>query len=155
MATDPELLERYNQGFSGAVPHNHALGMTIVDIGEGEVFIRVPYQAHLVGNPETGVLHGGVITALMDATCGASVFVKTRRPVPVATLDLRIDYLRPAEPPRDVVCRAECYHVTNNVAFVRAVTFHDGEPDRPIASAAGTFILFQKGGKSTFVGEAP
>ena len=57
----------------------------------------MPYDAKLVGNPETGVLHGGAITALLDGASGAAVFAALVDIVPIATLDLRIDYLRPAE----------------------------------------------------------
>jgi uncharacterized protein (TIGR00369 family) len=112
----------------------------MIDFVLGVVVIHLPYAAHLVGNPDTGVLHGGGITALLDAASGACVFLKIMKPVPVATLDLRIDYLRPAEPPRDVLARAECYHITRNVAFVRAVAYHD-DPANPIASSVGTFML--------------
>lgn len=145
------LVERFNQGFAEAVPHNHALGLRILDFGPGEILIRLPYQAHLVGNPETRVLHGGAITALMDATCGAAVFVRLGAPVPIATLDLRIDYLKQGEPDRDVLCRARCFKVGHNVAFVRADAFHEGADADPIACATGTFILFREGGKTSFV----
>jgi uncharacterized protein (TIGR00369 family) len=154
---DPEQrarhLERLDQGFAQAVPHNRALGLRFVDYDKGVARILLPYAAHLVGNPESGVLHGGAITATMDATCGAAVFLKLGVPTPIATLDLRIDYLKPATPPKDVVCRAECYKVTSNVAFVRALAFHDDDEDDPIASAAGTFIIFRKGGKSAMQGQ--
>lgn len=145
-ADRPETLKQINQFFCGFVPHNRALGLSIDDFGEGLAVIRLPYAAHLVGNPETGVLHGGAITALLDATSGACVFLRIMRPIPVATLDLRIDYLRPAEPGRDVIARAECYHLTRNVAFTRAVAHH-GDPAQPIASAAGTFMI-QTAGQS-------
>jgi len=86
------------------------------------------------------VLHGGVITSMMDACCGAAVFQALSEPLPIATLDLRIDYLKPATPREAVYAQAHCYKVTRNVAFVRGVAYHDSEDD-PIASAAGTFML--------------
>lgn len=137
-------LERLEQGFAAAIPHNKALGLRFVDFGVGMARMVLPYQKNLVGNPETGVLHGGPITALMDACCGAAVFLKVGMPRPVATLDLRIDYLKPATPPKDVTCQAECFKATTNVAFVRAMAFHDDEND-PIAAAAGSFIVFAQG----------
>lgn len=137
-------LARLAEAFTQFVPHNRALDLRLEDFADGMALFRLPYAEHLVGNPETGVLHGGVITTLLDATAGASVFMKTWKPVPVATLDLRIDYLKPATPPRDVMAKATCYKLTKSVAFVRAIAYHDDEND-PIASAAGTFMVATKG----------
>ncbi|MBZ0238378.1 MAG: PaaI family thioesterase [Deltaproteobacteria bacterium] len=130
----------WNFGFSQNVPHNRALGMVIEDIGENWARISLPYDTRFVGNPETGVLHGGVITALLDACSGAAVFATLPRMQPIATLDLRIDYLRPAEAGRAVTARATCYHLSKNVGFTRAVAYHDDEA-QPIATAAGTFMV--------------
>lgn len=138
-----EGLARLNRNFAEVVPHNRALGLEILELDSGRARIRLPYHPQLIGNPVTRVLHGGAISSLMDATCGAAVFMKLPRPVPIATLDLRIDYLRPATPDRDVVGSAECYKVTRNVAFVRGVAYHD-DPDDPIAAAAGSFMLSTK-----------
>lgn len=141
----PEVLARLNQAFTGLVPHNQALGLELVDFDRaGVAVMRLPWSEALVGNPETGVLHGGVITSLLDATAGAAVFVALWSPTPIATLDLRIDYLKPATPGRDVVARATCFKVTSSVAFVRGAAYHDDEAD-PIASASATFMLGTKG----------
>lgn len=137
------ILGRINQTFCSLVPHNQALGLTMVDYAEGVAVIRLPYQDLLVGNPDTGVLHGGAITALLDATCGASVFMKLVAPLPIATLDLRIDYLKPATPPRDVFARAECFKLSRNVAFARATAYQS--VDDPIATAAATFMISTPG----------
>ena len=136
---DQERLLRMNQMFTQAVPHNRALGLTLTAVGEGMVRMLLPFDSKLVGNPETNVLHGGAISAMLDAACGAAVLIKLGAPEPVATLDLRIDYLRPATPPLDVVCEAHCYKLTHNVAFTRALAFHD-DPADPIAAAAGSFM---------------
>jgi uncharacterized protein (TIGR00369 family) len=125
-------------GFS---PYNAALGLRAEAVSKEGLTVVLPYRPELVGNPETGVLHGGVITGLVDASCGLSVFIELKKAVRIATLDLRIDYLKPATPPKDVRARAQCYKLTRQVAFVRAIAFHDDVGD-PIASAAGTFIIF-------------
>lgn len=152
MADNEEKLARLNQAFAEFVPHNRALEMRFLGYGDGEAVMIVPYRPHLVGNPETGVLHGGVISSLLDATSGAAVYMKTRTPVPIATLDLRIDYLKPASPGRDVIARAHCYKLTRNVAFVRAAAYHDDEAD-PIAASAGTFMIATKGAAAFAVKE--
>jgi uncharacterized protein (TIGR00369 family) len=140
----PAFLERLNQAMIAAVPFNAALGLAAEDYGEGFSVIRLPYRAELVGNPVTGVIHGGMITSLIDAASGLAVFMRIKRVTRIATLDLRIDYLRPAEPTRDVRARAECYKAGKQVAFIRALAYHEDDKD-PIASAAGTFMIFEDG----------
>jgi uncharacterized protein (TIGR00369 family) len=134
------------RGFSINVPHNKALGMEVVDLLPREAIFRLPYDVKLVGNPDTGVIHGGAITALLDGASGASVFAALTDFVPIATLDLRIDYLRPAEVDKAVIAHATCYKLAKNVAFTRAVAYHDN-PDDPIAHSVGTFMLSTKGHK--------
>jgi uncharacterized protein (TIGR00369 family) len=127
------------------VPHNQALGIETVEIERATALLKLPYDVKLIGNPDTGTIHGGAITALLDAASGTAVFTALTEWAPIATLDLRIDYMRAAEPNREVLCRARCYKVTRNVAFTRAVAYHDSEDD-PIAAAAGTFMLHTKPG---------
>lgn len=142
---DAQLRLKLVRGFSINVPHNKALGMRVVDMQPGAALFELPYDEKLVGNPDTGVIHGGAITALLDGASGASVFATLVDFVPIATLDLRIDYLRPAEVGKSVMAKATCYKVTKNVAFTRAVAYHD-DPDDPIAHSVGTFMLSTKVG---------
>ena len=127
-----------------AIPHVRELGVEMVSIGEHGMTMRLAYQERLVGNPETGVVHGGVITTLIDTVCGMSVFTRLSKIVPIATLDLRIDYLKPATPGKDLLAEAECYKVTRNVAFVRGIAHH-GDPGDPVANCAGTFMVSKPG----------
>ena len=136
---------RWQRWFTEGIPHNRALGIRVVDMGDAWAKFSLPYDPKLAGNPDTGVLHGGVITALLDGCSGASVFAALPVMSPIATLDLRIDYLRQAEAGREVLAHATCYKVTRNVAFTRAIAYVDDEAD-PIASAVGTFMLGTKPG---------
>jgi uncharacterized protein (TIGR00369 family) len=147
MSDDEQLRLRMVRGFSQGVPHNRALAMKIVSMTRAEAVFELPYDPKLVGNPDTGTLHGGAITALLDGCSGAAVFAALTDMVPIATLDLRIDYLRPAEPERAVIAKATCYKMTRNVAFTRAVAYHDN-PDDPIAHSVGTFMVSTKAGRS-------
>lgn len=132
-------------GFVDAIPHNRALGVKVLKIDRAEATFELPYDVKLIGNPDTGVLHGGAITALIDACSGAAVFAALTEWKPIATLDLRIDYLRAGDAGRDILCRAHCYKLTRNVAFTRAVAYHDDEAD-PIATSMGTFMIGTKAG---------
>ncbi len=143
---DDKVRSNVIRGFTTGIPHNVALGIECTHVGEARSTFVLHYDPKLVGNPDTGTIHGGAITALLDGASGAAVFAAMTEWRPIATIDLRIDYLRAAEPPRDVIARAHCYKVTRNVAFVRAVAFHDDEHD-PIASSAATFMLGTKSGR--------
>lgn len=120
------------------LPHAQALGMELESVEGGEAVISMPYADKLVGDPKTGVIHGGAVSALMDTCCGAAVMSHPSNQAGTATIDLRIEYLRSATPGQRITARATCYHVTRSVAFVRA-TAVDEDTDKPVAMATGTF----------------
>ena len=124
------------RGFGG---HGGRLGIRYHAHGPDWVELALPWHADLVGDAERGVLASGPIVTLMDMATSFSVWQKKGNFVPHATLDLRVDYLRPATPGRAVIGRGECYRLTRAVSFVRGAA-HDGDPDDPIAHVAGTFM---------------
>lgn len=124
------------------IPHARALGVELVDYRDGHCVVRLPYAEKLVGDPDTGVIHGGVITAVLDNASGMAVPREGLSPEQraIATLDLRIDYMRPAEPHFDLIVTADCYQITRSVAFVRARATQ-GDSETLIASSVATFML--------------
>lgn len=132
--------ERIARAFVAAVPQVAELGLTVRRAAAGEVELCLPWRKDLVGDPATGVIHGGAVFTLMDTAAGAAVLAHPQVSGPTATLDLRIDYMRAATPHQTIRASAECHHVTRDVAFVRAVALDDDE-SRPVATATGTFTL--------------
>lgn len=130
----------------GGMPQARALGLKLEELGPARAVLRVPYDAKLVGDLETGVIHGGVVTTLLDNTCGVAVTAAMAGLTSTATLDLRIDYMRSAEPGRDIFGEAVCYKLTRTIAFVRATAYTDTSDD-PIATAQATFILDSNAGR--------
>jgi len=122
------------------IPFSREIGMRLHQAEDGVAVVSVPYDERLIGDPETGVLHGGVITALLDTACGWAVMASPTRLRSTATLDLRIDYMRPATAGEAVFSRAECYRLTRSIGFARAVAYH-ADPADPVATAQGAFIL--------------
>lgn len=123
--------------------HNRALGIRVQAVGADWCELALDYREELIGQPETGVLASGPIIALADMAASIAVWVKRGAFKPVATLDLRVDYLRAATPGRTVIARSECLRLTRRVAFVRGHA-HDGDADDPIALVAATFALMDE-----------
>lgn len=127
------------QRFAGALPHCNILGMKVIEASEDGLTIELPYNLDHVGNPSTGVIHGGVITTLMDTACGTMVINALPEFELCPTLDLRVDYIRAAEPNRSIFAFAEAYRVSRNVVFTRC-TVHQGDVNEPVANCVATFM---------------
>lgn len=119
--------------------HGRRLGLAYRAHGPDWAELELPWSPDLIGDPDRDVLASGPIVALMDVATSLGVWCRRGRFVAHATLDLRVDYLRPAAPGRAVVGRGECYRLTRQVSFVRGQA-HDGDPDDPVAHVAGTFM---------------
>jgi uncharacterized protein (TIGR00369 family) len=133
----------------GHVPHARVLGIRAVETGPGWAVCVLPYREELIGDPARRVVFGGAITTLIDHASGLAVACALEQLTAIATIDLRVDYLRAAAPGRDLYTRSECYRVTRNVAFVRATAYEQG-PDDPFASCLGTFMLGANRSDSAF-----
>jgi uncharacterized protein (TIGR00369 family) len=120
--------------------YGRASGLLIDRAERGEAWSSLPYQAVFVGDMESGVIHGGVVTAMLDESCGMAVQLALDGSRSIATLDLRIDYQKPAKPGIDIKAHAICYHVTRSIAFVRATAYQETEDD-PVATAAACFMV--------------
>ena len=141
--SDNPVLERAER-FLSALRHCQVLGMSVHAAKPEGLTLRLPYSTQIIGNPETGVIHGGAITTLMDTTCGISTVCVLPQFEICPTLDLRIDYMRPATPGQTIRTRAECHHVTRSVAFVRVVATDEDET-RPVAIGNGAFTIESRG----------
>ncbi|MDE2486674.1 MAG: PaaI family thioesterase [Alphaproteobacteria bacterium] len=141
MSLDRDALAQIGHHMATTVPQAAALGFRFVSAGDGRGTIEVPWREDLVGDPDTGVIAGGVVTSLLDHTCGLAITSAARtEPFSTATLDLRIDYMRPAAPRAGVTAQAHCYKLTRSIAFVRAQAW-DLDPDDPIATVQAAFVV--------------
>ncbi len=137
----PEWLKHASR-LMGQTPFLASIDGEILEVGHKRALTRVPYGPKLIGDPDTGVVHGGVITGLLDHTSGMAVMGVLREPMPIATLDLRIDYMKPAIPGEDIIAECHCLKVGHDVAFVRGAAYQKDARD-PVAICTGTFMLMR------------
>ena len=133
---DPKLFTSY----AAQVGHGGALGIDYQAHGPDWVELGLPYREQLIGVAETGVIASGPIISLMDMALSMAIWMKLGRFRHQATLDMRVDYLRPATPGRKIIGRGECYGIKRSVAFVRGLA-HDGDPADPVAHVSATFMF--------------
>ena len=92
----PRYLEGVRRFMEEGIPFNKLLGIQAGRVERNFVELILPYRHELLGNYHKGALHGGVLSALADTAGGAAVFASADFGDIVSTIDLRIDYLRPA-----------------------------------------------------------
>lgn len=105
---DREIVSLIHQIFGEKVPFNKWLGLKVESLSVSGVKTSFEMRQELLGNPRRGMLHGGIVSSVLDATGGLAVFISLIDKMQVRTLeetkkvsrsfstiDLRIDFLRP------------------------------------------------------------
>ncbi len=122
------------------IPFNRYLGLRVCELGEGVASVELPFRPELIGNPLLPSLHGGAIAMLLDTTGGAAVWTRVSRDDLMSTIDLRVDFLRPARA-EALVARGRVVRLGNRVGVVELRASHPGEEDRPVAAGTGVYSI--------------
>lgn len=115
------------------------IGMHRTAYGEDWVEMGLELEDRFLIDEERKLPSSGIIFSLVDAAMGGALIARMKKLQPMATLDLRTDYLR-APASSKIFARATCYKVARHVAFL-SCTAHEGDLDDPIARSLGTFAL--------------
>lgn len=137
------------EGMTQYTPHAMYLGLSVVETGPKFAVMKLPYRPEIVGDPLRKVVFGGAITTLLDHASGLCVACSVETLEAIATIDLRVDYLRAAEPGRDLYARTECFRLTRTAAFIRGHAW-EKDPSDPFATSIGAFMLGANPGGSSF-----
>lgn len=138
MKNDPVLFGRVSR-FVGALAQCGELGIKPISAVTNELILELPYSDAIIGDPGTGVIHGGAITTLMDTASGSVVICALPEFELCPTLDLRVDYMHSAEPGKPVYAKATCYKVTKNIIFTRCLAYQASD-EEPVAQCVATFM---------------
>ena len=134
--TRQQMCERYVE----SVRHSRELGIEIQETADQSVRARMPWQERLVGNPDTHMIHGGAIFAFLDQLGGLANAMRVFPEFEITpTIDFRIDHLRAPTPGASIIGAAECYRLSEHVAFVRLEAWAEGS-DEPIATGLATYM---------------
>ena len=151
----PEFEQEFVAGltriFDEMIPFNRVLGLKITSLKASGVSGRIDMRPELIGHYVSNRLHGGVISAGLDATAGMAVLAaigarhmdetpaqRLHRFGRLGTIDLRIDYLRPATGDRFEL-RANVLRLGSRVATTRMEFL--GADGTLLASGAGAYIV--------------
>lgn len=137
--------------FEQRITFNQTLGLKVSRAGAEGAECTLRMRPALVGHYAYGRLHGGVISAVLDATAGLAVMARIgarhcdqpvedslKRFERLGTIDLRVDYLRPGLGER-FVAQAEVTRLGSRVATTR-MTFHD-ERGTVLSTGAAAYIV--------------
>ncbi|WP_320169584.1 PaaI family thioesterase [Maridesulfovibrio sp.] len=137
MCNDQEVSDIKNV-IEEKIPFDNFLGLKVECAGKNYARLRLPFRQEFIGDPRRPALHGGVISMLIDTCGGTAVWASGEINDRVATIDLRVDYLRPA-PPEDIIAEARVKLLGNRVGNTQIIVFAASEPEVIIAEGRAVY----------------
>lgn len=134
----PDAWRRALTRFVTVIPHTRELGLEVLEVTAEQTLMRLPWCDDLLGDSARGLVHGGVLTMLLDTVCGSAVLRALPAPEVCPTLDLRIDHFRPAVAGLALHAEAHVVRVTESVVFTEGTLWQ--ETERPVARGIGNFV---------------
>jgi uncharacterized protein (TIGR00369 family) len=126
------------------IPFNRYLGLKVGGLRKGFARLEIPFRDEYVGDPLRPALHGGVLSMLADTAGGAAVWTGLEdERARVATIDLRLDYLRPARL-ETIVAEAHVVRVGNRVGVADVRLFHPSHESETVATGKGVYNVVIK-----------
>jgi uncharacterized protein (TIGR00369 family) len=124
--------------FEKIIPIHRHLGLEFLEVEEGHVKVRMPFRDEFVGDFRQDRWHGGMMALLMDVAGGSAAMTKLNSWTdPIATVDIRVDYLRPATN-HDVIAEGD---VVRNGSAIIVTEMTAIEADSNILLSRGTGVF--------------
>ncbi|GAB6125325.1 PaaI family thioesterase [Humidesulfovibrio idahonensis] len=122
------------------LPFHKYLGIRVEELREGYARLRIPFRADLVGDSRRPALHGGVISTLADVCGGFAIWTSCRLDDRIATIDIGVDYLRPAAA-KDLYAEATVRLLGNRVGNAHVVLWSEGAPEQHVAVGRAVYNI--------------
>ncbi len=120
------------------IPFNKFLGIRVENAENGFARLFLPYKPQFTGDARRPALHGGILSTLIDTCGGVAVWTCCQLDDRIATIDMRVDYLRPA-PQADLLAESRVRLMGNRVGNVQTVVFARESPEDIIAEGRAVY----------------
>ncbi len=134
-SSSKELTVEQVQALVSRAPYHQWLGLTVVAVADDGIELKAKWREEWVVNSERGITHGGILAALIDLAADWAMVRQTGRGVP--TIDLRVDYHRPALR-GDLTARGKV--VRSGAQFSTAEAQIFDQDGKLVASGRGTYF---------------
>ena len=121
------------------IPYVRFLGLRCELAGD-EMTAILPSSEHLIGNTSIPAIHGGVVGAFLELTALAQLIIREPARRQPRTIDMTIDYLRPARGGLTTYARADVRKLGRRIASVHVEAWQDARAN-PVAALRGHFML--------------
>lgn len=122
------------------IPFNRHLGIKVETAANGAAKLFLPYRKEFTGDARRPALHGGILSTLIDTCGGMAVWTCCQVEDRIATIDMRVDYLRPA-PQTEIVAESRVRLMGNRVGNVQTRVFTREFPDKIIAEGRAVYNI--------------
>jgi uncharacterized protein (TIGR00369 family) len=113
-------------------PYQRFLGLTLLRAEKGCIEVRLPFRTEFLREDDSDWLHGGIVSAFVDILGDYAIVTEVGAGVP--TIDLRVDFLRPAR-------RGDLLGVGKVVRIGRTISIADAE----VRDESGTLVAVGRG----------
>lgn len=137
-------LDEHKRLMENEIPFNVYLGIEAEELREGYARLKLPFRREFIGDGRRPALHGGLIATLIDVSGGAATWTHFSREDAIATLDMRVDYLRPG-PDDDLIAESQVLRVGNRVAVVNTRVYSARDRSTVIAEGKAVYNIRRAG----------
>lgn len=137
---DIDTFAAFQELIEHSIPFNAFLGIKLVSLESGICKLSIPFRQELLGDFRRGAVHGGVISTLIDTCGGFAVWSMCKVTDKIATIDLRVDYLKPALS-ADLVAESRVRLLGNRVGNASTIIFMSGEPNQIVAEGRSVYNI--------------
>jgi uncharacterized protein (TIGR00369 family) len=124
------------QALVSSGPYLKWLGLQVLELGDDSITVKAKWREEWVANARTGHTQGGILAALIDFAADFSLLNQIGRPVP--TIDMRVDYHRPAMQ-GDLIVKGRVIKYGSQISVCEASVF-DADCAKLMASGRGTYF---------------